>query len=36
MKKEYIQKITELLNQCNDPSILDFIFQLLKKRLSQI
>lgn len=36
MKEEYIQAITELLKQCNDPSILDLIFQLLKKHLAQI
>lgn len=35
MKEEYIQAITELLKNCNDISILDLIFQLLKKHLSQ-
>ena len=32
MKEEYIQEITELLKHCNDISLLDFIFQLLKKQ----
>jgi hypothetical protein len=36
MKDEYIQAITELLQKCNDLSILDLIFQLLKKHLEQI
>lgn len=31
MKEEYIQQIIELLNQCNDISLLDFVFQLLRK-----
>ena len=31
MKQEYIEAITNLLNHCNDISILDFIYQLLKK-----
>lgn len=33
MKEEYIQQIIELLNQCNDISLLDFIKQLLDKSL---
>lgn len=36
MKKEYIEKIVRLLEQCNDTSILDLIFQLLKKHSAQI
>ena len=36
MKDEYIQAITELLKNCNDISLLDFIFQLLKKHSAQI
>lgn len=31
MKEEYIKQIIELLNQCNDISLLDLIFQLLHK-----
>ena len=31
MKEEYILKITELLNQTNDVSLLDLIFQMLQK-----
>lgn len=31
MKEEYIQKIVELLQQCNDMSLIDLIFQLLQK-----
>jgi hypothetical protein len=36
MKDEYIQAITELLKKCNDPSLLDLIFQLLKKQVAEI
>lgn len=36
MREEYIKKITELLEKCNDLSLLDLIFQLLKKRSTQI
>lgn len=35
MKEEYIQKITELLPNCNDPSLLDLIYQLLAKQAAQ-
>jgi len=35
MKEEYIQAITELLKKCNDLSILDLIYQLLKKHSAQ-
>lgn len=35
MKEEYTQKIIELLEKCNDISILDLIFQLLKKHSAQ-
>lgn len=31
MKEEYKKKIAELLEKCNDLSILDFILQLLQK-----
>lgn len=33
--KEYIEKIVELLQKCDDISLLDLIFQLLKKHTSQ-
>ena len=29
--EEYIREITKLLEKCADISLLDFIFQLLKK-----
>ena len=35
MKEEYISKITELLPNCNDLSLLDLIYQLLKKQSAQ-
>lgn len=35
MKEEYIQAITELLKECNDLSLLDLIYQLLKKQSAQ-
>ena len=31
MKEEYISKITELLNQTKDISLLDLILQMLQK-----
>ena len=31
MKEDYIAKITELLHNCNDISLLDFIYRLLVK-----
>lgn len=31
----YIKEIIELLNNCDDVEILDLIFQLLKKHLTQ-
>lgn len=31
MKEEYLAKISELLNQCNDISLLDLILKLLQK-----
>jgi len=31
MKAEYIQRITELLNQCNDFALFDLIMKLLDK-----
>ena len=36
MKHEYFKEITELLSSCNDMSLLDFIFQLLKKHSEQV
>lgn len=30
-KEQYIQKILELLNECNDIPLLDLIFKLLGK-----
>lgn len=35
MKEEYTQKISELLEKCNDISILNLIFQLLEKHSAQ-
>jgi len=35
MRDEYINEIVKLLKKCNDLSLLDFIFQLLKKRSAQ-
>jgi hypothetical protein len=32
-KEEIIQKITELLHQCNDVPLLDLILKLLRKSL---
>lgn len=31
MKEEYIQRITELLNKCQDISLLDLILKLLER-----
>ncbi len=31
MREEYIEKIVEKMNLCNDLSLLDFILQLLQK-----
>ena len=31
MKENYIIEITNLLKQCNDASLLDFILKLLQK-----
>lgn len=31
MKEKYIQQIQDLLNDCEDESLLDLIFQLLLK-----
>ena len=31
MKEQYIKDITELLEECEDLSLLDFIYQLLYK-----
>ena len=36
MKEEYIKAIVGLLEKCNDISLLDLIYQLLKKRSTQI
>lgn len=30
-KGEYVQKITNLIERCNDIDLLDFVFQLLTK-----
>lgn len=35
MKDEYINEIIKLLKNCKDLSLLDFIFQLLKKHSAQ-
>ncbi len=35
MKEEYISKINELLQKADVP-LLDFIFQLLKKRIEKL
>lgn len=35
MKEEYLMKINELLEKCNDVSILDLIHQLLQKHSTQ-
>jgi hypothetical protein len=35
MKEGYIEKIINQLPYCDDVSLLDFIFQLLKKRSEQ-
>lgn len=31
MREEYIAKIIELLNSCNDVAMLDLVFQLLRE-----
>lgn len=31
MKEKYIKQITELLNKCNDISLLDLILKILQK-----
>lgn len=31
LKESYIKRINELLNKCNDISLLDFIIKLLEK-----
>lgn len=36
MKEEYIQEINKLLRQCNDNSLLDLIYQILRKHLKLI
>jgi hypothetical protein len=33
MKEDYVHQITELINQCNDISLLDLILKLLQKSL---
>ena len=35
MKEEYTEKIIEQLPNCNDLSMLDLIYQLLKKHSAQ-
>ncbi len=32
----YIKKINELLKDCNDIELIDFIYQLLQKRCKQL
>ena len=32
-KEQYIQKIVDLLNECNDIPLLDLIFKLLRKSI---
>jgi len=31
MKEQYIEKIVELLEKCNDISLLDLVYKLLNK-----
>lgn len=31
MKEEYIRQITEIINNCNDLSLLDLILKILQK-----
>lgn len=33
MKEDYVKQITELVNKCNDLSLLDLILKLLQKIL---
>lgn len=33
MKETYIEKIEELINNCSDIELLDFVFQLLTKSI---
>lgn len=35
MQEKYIEEIVELLKNCNDVSLLDLIFQLLRKQATQ-
>lgn len=35
MKQEYIEKITDIVSQCDDLSMLDFVYQLLYKTQKQ-
>lgn len=35
MQEKYTEEIVELLKNCNDVSLLDFIFQLLRKQATQ-
>ena len=36
MNKEYVALIIEKIKQCEDVSLLDFIYTLLKKHQSQV
>lgn len=36
MKEEYFKKIVEQLKMCDDISLLDFIYHLLKKQTAEI
>lgn len=35
MREEYVKEIAELVKTCEDLSLLDLIFQLLKKHSAQ-
>ena len=36
MQKEYAKAINQLINQCHDIELLDFIYQLLNKRCKHL
>lgn len=33
MKEEYLTKITELIKQCSDLSLLDLVYKILQKEV---
>lgn len=35
MKEEYIANINQLLNECQDVVVLDFVYQFLQKRIAK-